>query len=139
MQVKALKFGDGNKALTPEEKSSLEWQRQLTEVLNDLEGWGGAAEKTAADYFHQKSNLYRALLETTPEGPARMKVVASFVRFLREASVRQESHIEWMLHAKYLLSKARAGDKSGAELLETLSNSGDSTLQVYSDFQKLQP
>ena len=137
VKVKTLKFGKGNRPLTAEEKDTLEWQERLGETLNDIEHWGGVGERLKEDYFHQKCSLYRALLEMTPEGNTRKQVLVSFVRFLRETNVRQESRIEWMLHANYLLGGARAGRKSGSGLLEALSDSGDFTLQVYSDFQKL--
>lgn len=135
-KVKSLKFGDGSKPLTPEEKGTLEWQRKLGEAVNDVEEWGGAAEKTQEDYFHQKSSLYRALLEVTPEGVARERRRELRQILARDRRAPGQPHRVDAAREIPARQSAR-GRQGGAQVLETLTNSGDATLQLYSDFQRL--
>ena len=137
MGVKRLRFGTGAVRLTDAEKETLSWRIELAEYLNDLKGWDAQTEKIAADYFHQKSNMFAALSEIVPAGPARDEVMASFIGFLRENFIQRESRIEWLLHAKQLLDMAQSEERSN--VLEMLGNSGDTNLRLYAGLAKLVP
>ncbi|MFL6208193.1 MAG: hypothetical protein ACJ74W_05045 [Pyrinomonadaceae bacterium] len=138
MKYKRLRFGDEEIPPAKGGADSNVWLQSLTEFLNELEDWRGADERAEADYFHQKCNLYEALLEIVPTGPTRSVILSSFVRFLRDNNIQQESRIEWLLHANALIGRAQAGrDRSPTELLAVMRNSGDTTLRLYAELVDL--
>ena len=140
MKVKRLRFESGDKPLTAAQKEDPQWQLQATQFLNDLADWNGKQEKSEADYFHQKSVLYRALLDILPAGPQRREVLGAYVLFLKDNYVQRDSRIEWFLHANNLIERASSprGDER-PKLLEALSNSGNGVLQLYAALIKLAP
>lgn len=140
MKAKRLRFGSGSTPLTAAEKERPEWQIELAEFLDALALWEGAEEESEADYFHQKSILYAGVLELTPAGETRDEVMRGFVTYLREHYVQRESRIEWLWQASHLLRMAgTAPHEERVKILEMLSHSGDATLRLYGEIEKMAP
>jgi hypothetical protein len=137
-KARRLRFGSGNKPLTPAEKAGQDWQAALTDFLNDLEAWDAGHGEQEIDYFHQKSVLYRALLELVPEGPARDQILRKFAGFLGNSYLSVDSRIEWLLHAKFLIGqlKPRQGAEA-AKTSEALGGLGDRNLRLYAGAELL--
>ena len=71
-----LRFSpDRGRVLSDAERGAPEWRQQLADFEKLLDGWEAASEKSEADYFHQKSIVYEALVELIPPGPERDKTV----------------------------------------------------------------
>lgn len=137
-KVKELRFGSSSKPLTALEKDTAEWQAKLRGFINDLADWDSRTEKSEADYFHQKSNLFMALLEIVPAGPLQDTVIVNFVAFLRQPVIQQDNRIEWFLHVNELVQIARSARlDTRAKILDALSNSDNSILKLYSSVENL--
>src|SRR2546425_823511 len=79
------------------------WQRDLTDLLKQLDSSrreDGVSEKAQ---FHQMALVYTALLATVPPGEQRWAILARFATFLRGSSIRSESPPEWRQHVLELV------------------------------------
>src|SRR5581483_5145211 len=97
MKIKALRFSPEGKPYSAEDRQSIGWQTKLNDFMGDLNGWFLEDEETQEDYFHQKCVLYLGLLELTPSGSVSDNTLASFLLFLSESKVREDSPAEWMM------------------------------------------
>lgn len=132
LRVRKLRFGSGTKPLSDAEKRSTEWQSALTGFIDALHEWDGSREKSQVDYFHQKSVLYRALLELVPDRARREEVLNEYAGFLSDSYAAVDSRIEWLLHAKFLIAQVRAGSGSGRPVaFEQLSGFSNRNLWLY--------
>ena len=139
IKIKHLRFGSGSKMLSTEERTSLAWQKELDDFLRSLDTWQAQREKSDGDYFHQKCDLYRGLLNLTSDGIMRDKVISDYIVFLRESSMQQDKRIEWFLHAKPLIDLIGTSQgKEAAQLRETLSNNAGSVIRLYAEMKKLE-
>jgi hypothetical protein len=140
MKVKKLRFGTKQTPLTLEERSTLEWQQSLTQLLTELEIWDGEKENTETDYFHEKCVLYKTLFDLASNREDRMRILLSLAHYLRDTSIAQQSRIEWLLHANYLVEKVRSmAGPERSEILGIFKNSGNQGLQLYAEFSDLSP
>ena len=132
MKVKALRFGNQRTALSIGQRNTPDWQQSFLEVLSELEAWDSASEKTEADYFHEKCNLYGALFDLATSDETRVRVLLSYSSYLRNSVMKESSRIEWMLHANYLMDKmGKIDTQQTSKILDIFKNSGDPTLQLY--------
>ena len=138
MKIKELRFGDGNEPLSPQARSLNDWQQKMDLVLGEIERWDGSSEKTALIYFHEKSHLYSSLFDLSPMRAGRMRVLLRFADFLRNSDIKDESHIEWLLHLRGLLKKMQRLDAPDrARVLDVFKNSGNQSIQLYANFDLL--
>lgn len=138
MAVKALRFGNKRTPLSVEERNTPEWQENFVRLLSDLENWDGSSEKIESDYFHEKSELYRALFDLPSSDDNYVRILLNFASFLRNTDIQKRSRIEWLLHANYLLEKmTRIDSQRRSDMLDTFKNSGNSSLQLYASFHDL--
>lgn len=136
--ARALRFGAGQTPLTPAEKQTEDWQLVLNKFLNELEEWDEGQENSALEYFHQKCVLFQSLIDEVPAGASRNKVIVSYIAFLSNSPVQQDSRIEWLLHVKDLLRRARtAASGLDAKVLAALSKAGSPNLRLYADLENL--
>ena len=131
---KQLRFGSGLKPLTFAEMDNLQWKLSLREFLASLSNWRQEDDKESAeDYYHQKCNLFEALLGTLPAGPERDDVNRQFVNLLCEFDVKRAGRIEWFWHAKNLLP-GKLGKPDGARnanLIALLEASSNTVMYAY--------
>jgi hypothetical protein len=136
-RLKELRFGADNRPLTEEQKKEARWLRSLRGLLDELTAWDGGGEASEADFFHQKSTLFEGLLKAAAPGPERDDVLNAFQAFLINARVRQDSRIDWFLHAEFIIKAAHAAaEPDRPKLLEMLTNSGDPTLRLYARLEQ---
>ncbi len=136
---KQLRFGSGRKPLTFAEMDTLQWKLSLREFLTRLSNWRQEDEKDSAeDYYHQKCNLFEALLSTLPIGPERDDVNRQFVNLLCEFDVKRAGRIEWFWHAKRLLPRmfGQAGGEESAKVRALLESSSNTVLYAYAQVWK---
>ncbi|HJQ34323.1 MAG TPA: hypothetical protein VJ866_19240 [Pyrinomonadaceae bacterium] len=124
--------------LTAEQRQTEQWLDKLRTFLKDLEQWDRGAERSEADYFHQRQSLYHGLLELAPNGWARDMVLREWEESLAEEPPRGLSRPEWFLWAGNLLKAARASEpKSRSTILEAMTNSKNPTLALYAKLERL--
>jgi hypothetical protein len=136
MGIKKLRFGDRSERLSTEERMTFAWNAQLADFLKDLESWKPDSDD-AGDFFHQKSVLYEGLIELTPAGPERSRIIDSFVKFMGQNYFQRESRIDWFWHVNHLLAQPPGKDKE--EVVEAFLNSRDLILNLYANLERWAP
>lgn len=144
-KIKVLRFGPQDKEtarvkaksdkppspLPIEARRSTEWQYQLSDFLREMAEWKPEHEKSEADYFHQKCNLFNGLIELSPNNSMRLRIIADYLIFLERNRFERESFIEWFHHVSDLLRRVRAMAKEEGEIvLDSLRDSNDHVLQL---------
>ena len=137
MRVKRLRFGTGQTALTEEEKKNDDWQRELGQLLMDLGQWTGSGAEAESEVFHEKCNLYDALYSLSPNNALRTEVLLAFAGYLRAASIKESSRIEWLLHGHNLLKRTRNLGPERLKIITVFNTSTTQALQLYSQFDDL--
>jgi len=132
-----LRFGTEGKLLTDADRSSQEWQQQLTDYLRQLGEWGPGQEKSEADYYHQKCVVYEALVELIPPGPQRDTILTGYLDFIGNSSLQQQSPAEWFMHAHSMLERVRSTNSGEpSKVLEGFQKSGNPILALYSTLER---
>jgi hypothetical protein len=135
--AKKLRFGNEGKPLTDADRSSQEWQQQLTDYLRQLGEWGPGQEKSEADYYHQKCVVYEALVELIPPSPQRDTILTSYLDFISNSSLQQESPVEWFMHAHSMLERVRSTNSGEPDkVLEGFQKSGNPILALYAKLER---
>jgi hypothetical protein len=135
--AKKLRFGTEGKPLTDTDRSSQEWQQQLTDYLRQLGEWGPGQEKSEADYYHQKCVVYEALVELIPRGPQRDTILTAYLDFIGNSSLQQESPVEWFMHAHSMLERVRSTNSGEpSKVLEGFQKSGNPILALYAALER---
>ena len=134
---KKLRYGDAGRVLTEADRSTPEWQQQLTDYLSALAGWSASAEKSEADYYNEKCTVYIALVELIPPGPQRDKMLEAFVDFISNSPLQQQSPVEWYNQASFMLERVR-GTRGGEpeKVREAFERSGNAVLVLESALDK---
>jgi hypothetical protein len=129
--LKELSSYENDEAATKEKTISAS-QEQILDYLRQLNDWNGQGETSEIDYFHEKCVLYLALARIVPAGELGEQVITSYINFLNQPAILQESRIEWMLHARELLGllQQRKGEER-ATLVNALTYSKNPILQTY--------
>jgi hypothetical protein len=139
MKAKNLRFSSGSTVFSDAEKQGTEWQLRLTDYLADVASWDPQDEKSEADYFHQKCILLRSLIELTPPGYVRDKVVINYIAFLSKSDLQRTNIIEWFLHADYLIKRANSSEgEERASILESMSKSQDAVFYLYAEIYRVE-
>jgi hypothetical protein len=132
-----LRTGTEGKPLTDADRSSQEWQQQLTDYLRQLGEWGPGQEKSEADYYHQKCVVYEALVELIPPGPQRDTILTGYLDFISNSSLQQESPVEWFMHAHSMLERVRSTNSGEPDkVLEGFQKSGNPILSLYAKLER---
>ena len=132
-----LRVGSAGRPFSDADRSSREWQQQLTDFLSQLADWGPGQEKSEADYYHQKCVVFEALIELIPPGPQRDTMLQSYVDFIANSDLQQQSPVEWFMHAHSMLERVRsAGSGEPAKLLDAYQASGNPVLALYAALER---
>jgi hypothetical protein len=135
--AKKLRDHPGGNLLSDAERSTREWQQQITDYLNELAAWVPSQEKSEADYFHQKCVVYQALLQMIPPGPRRDQILETFMSFVGNSNLQQESPVEWFKHVQSMLNRVRdTNSVEAGKVLEALGASGNPVLALYAALER---
>lgn len=132
-----LRFHQEGNPRSDVERSSPDWKLQLTDYLAAVDAWTSNAEKSEADYYHQKCVVYEALVELIPLGPQRDKTLEAYVTFVGNSNLQQESPVEWFMHVHSMLDRVRStstGEPS--KVLAAFEASGNRVLVLYAALEK---
>jgi hypothetical protein len=130
--AKVLRQRD-NGAMRPDaERLTPEWQALLADFRKQLDAWSASSEKSEADYFHQKSIVFQALVELVPAGPQRDKTLQEFIDFVSNSNLQQTSPAEWFAEVKTMLERVRTtnGGEPG-KVLDAFERSANPMLGLY--------
>jgi hypothetical protein len=108
----SLRFGDDPKG-----------SAALVDFLRDYSAWQPSGADI--DVFHQRSTILRGILQSTPSGADRDRVLGVCVQFLRSSSIERESPAEWLWEARAL---QEASGADSPKLLDAFRSSGNASL-----------
>jgi len=115
-----------------------EWLDHLTDFLKDLGDWNASDEKSEADFYHQRSTIYEMLVEITPPGPERNRVLLAYVSFIAGSNLQRERPAEWFYYASSLLSRSRSTSSAEVEkVLDAFGNSGNAALMLCAQLARI--
>lgn len=120
------RMGEGLVRLRTGERSSGEWRNQLADFLRDFSSWRPAGSDL--DVFHQKATVMRSLLELTPPGEDRDRLIPLVVAVLELSDAQRQSPAEWLWEARALV-EAASGD--GTKLTQAFGASGNAGLILF--------
>lgn len=138
-RLKKLRFSAAGKELNAQEKQAAEWQSQLSELVREIAAWSAADEQSEADYFHQKSVTYYALLKIIPAEEQYQGVLdealRDFTALLSGSPLQKEKPAEWFIHASVMIDRAnKATGRERDKLINLINSSRSTVLSLY--FQK---
>ena len=135
-----LRQGPDGQTLAEAARQTREWRRQLGDFLNRIAEWKPTQEKSEEDYYHQRAIVYEALLELTPGGDVRDRVLDEYVTFLKTSNVQQRNPVEWYWHASATLKRIRTSRPMEAQrLLAAYESSGNLVLMLEAILERLVP
>jgi hypothetical protein len=118
-------------------RQTIDWTNQAERLLSDVERWAGRREPAYSDFVYEKAVIYTALLDLMPPSPARVRMIHSYVDFLRFVEVEQAGRTLWFAFVTRLLEAARAGDRS--LVLSALEDTHEPVLSLYARMERLLP
>jgi hypothetical protein len=119
-----------NTPLSEADRSTPEWQQQVADYLNLVDGWTADQENSEADYYHEKCIVLTALIELVPPGSLNDKLLADYVDFISNSSLYQQSPAEWFLEPQALLDRFQANASMRAKVLDVYQRSGNPVLSL---------
>jgi hypothetical protein len=134
-----LRVAPNGSFYSEEARNTTEWRQQLMDFLNTLASWSPIAEDSEADYYHQKAIVYEALLELTPAGALRDRVLANYIDFLRGSNLQQENPVEWFWHARSTLDRLVTQTAEAKRLRAAFRGSGNTILALEAVLDELAP
>jgi hypothetical protein len=129
--------GPDKEPLPLKTRQAVEWRNDAERFLTDIDQWTGIRERSARDYFCQKSLLFIGLLELMPSSTVRSHAVRSFVDFLRHEDDDKERQALWFAFVNRLLEMAHGNDRE--DILTALENAHHPALSVYARLERLIP
>jgi len=133
-----LRFTSNKQPLSDADRSTPEWRGQLADYLNELANWGPAQEKSEADYFHQKCQVFVNLIDLIPDGSDRDVALAAFVEFINTSTLEWQSPVEWYLEASSMLDRVQ-GERNGEanKVREAFEGSGNPVLALSDELENV--
>lgn len=123
--------------LTVEQRSTLPWQMEAREYLNEVESWNKDHDETNENYFHEVCFIYTPLLELVPPGELWDAVLDSFISFLKQSVVEKESPPEWKMELHRLLELEEAEPAAREKVVRAVQAKGDLVMSMYVELDRL--
>jgi hypothetical protein len=138
--IRGLKFVTGQqKLLSSEDRNTPGWNEKLSGFLKEFESWE-ADDEPADDFFFEKAVIYKDLIELSPPGPQRSRIIESYVGFLGLNDFQAQNRIEWFWQFHLLLGGIRiSGLESRPEVVQMFEKSRDPILSLYARLEQLLP
>jgi len=140
--MRRLRFRSPGNEFDAQEKRSAQWESQLSQLMKELASWVPNDDKSEEDYFHQKSVIYSALINSIPADNQydglRDEVLRDFATLLSTSQLQKEKPAEWFLHAKKLIERANtAKSPERDKLIALIYNSRSTVLHLYVQKEEL--
>jgi hypothetical protein len=130
--AKGLRFAVDGHCLSIEERKTEEWQQKLLGFLDQLDNWDAASESSEDDYFQQRCNMYRVLVDLCPDDPQRDAVLRAYGSYLKESNRGYKGRIQWISPVKDYL-KIVQQQKMVHSSLDPWLSSSDNMLRLYAE------
>ena len=127
---KKLRFSPTGALLSEADRSTPQWQQQVTDYVNQIAGWTADQETSEADYYHEKCIVLMALIELVPPGALNDKLVADCVDFMGNSNLFQQSPAEWFVEPRALLDRLQPNTTVRARVLDAFQRSASPVLSL---------
>ena len=132
---KKLRFDKNGSPLSEADRSTPDYQQQVSDYLNQLGGWAADQENSESDFYHEKCTVLMALIELVPQGPESDSIIADYVDFVGSSNLYQQSPAEWYVEPRALLNRFQPGAIRTA-ILEAFERSGNPVLGLEFTLEK---
>ena len=127
-----------NKTIS-EIKESLDWQEAFSNLVEEIDDWKKSSGEDEIDLFHQKSLVYRLLLNEAPTVSLKEIVIKKYLKLLNLREIQKEFVLEWFLEFNDLLGEI--GEIKSTEerqkLFDVVKNSNNTAISIYLDLEKI--
>jgi hypothetical protein len=103
--VAKLAFEGRDRPVSLEARKSQEWLNRAHATIKHLQSWNQEDDDSAADFFHQKCDIYEMLIALLPPTPERVSLVDQYMDFLSRASIQRDSPAEWYMQVRFVLGE----------------------------------
>jgi hypothetical protein len=136
--AKGLRFAADGHRLSAEERDTEEWHQKLLAFLNQLDHWDSASELSEDDYFQQRCNMYRVLVDLCPDDLQRDAVLRAYGSYLKDSNRKYKGRIEWISPVKDYLKIVQAKQQKMIQSsLSPWRTSSDNMLRAYAELSVL--
>lgn len=136
--AKGLRFAADGHRLSAEERDAEEWHQKLSAFLDQLDHWDAASELSEDDYFQQRCNMYRVLVDLCPDDLQRDAVLRAYGSYLKDSNRKYKGRIEWISPVKdYLKIVQTKQQKTIQSSLNPWLTSSDNMLRAYAELSVL--
>jgi len=118
-----------------ERRRRQEWLDRAERLLFDLDAWSGSREPAERDYFYQKGIIFTLLVDLTPPGAVRTRVLRSFGEFLRRTDGDHVGRALWFAFANRLIERTKSEDRP--LVLPLLEQSANPILSLYGRMERV--
>jgi hypothetical protein len=108
-----LRFPPEGQPFSEDQRSTGAWKVLFSDFLRDYQAWSPSGSEI--DILHQRLTVLRWLLELTPAGDDRNRVLGLCVAALQAGGAERQAPAEWFWQAKSILSAAGADQQRVAE------------------------
>jgi hypothetical protein len=108
-----LRFPSEGLPFSEEQRSTGVWRVLFADFLRDFQSWSPSGAEI--DILHQRLTVLRWLIELTPSGSDRTRVLRLCVTTLQSGGADRQSPAEWFWQAKSILSAAGADQQMVAD------------------------
>ncbi len=139
--ARKLRFGEpAIRVLSDAERGTPEWRQQLADFEKEMTEWSAGSEKSEADYYHQKSIVYEALVELIPPGPDRDSALQAFISFINGSAMQAQNPVEWFMPVAAMLQRVRnTNNGEPSKMLAALETSSSPVLSLYAALERALP
>jgi len=132
---KKLRVDKNGNTLSDADRSTPEYEQQVSDYLNQIGGWAADQENSEADFYHEKCTVLMALIELVPPGPDNDKIIADYVDFVGNSNLYQQSPAEWFVEPRAFLDRFQPGATRTA-ILDAFQSSGNPVLGLEFTLEK---
>jgi len=125
-----LRFSSQRDLRSEADRATPQWQQQLADYLGQLAGWTPDQEKSEADYYHQKCDVYQSVVELVPPGPEQDKLLEDYVAFISDSNLYQQSPAEWFLGPAALMERLQSDSQELRRVFAAFLASGNPVLAL---------
>jgi hypothetical protein len=108
-----LRFPSEGRPFSEDQRSTGTWKVLFSDFLRDFQAWSPSGSDI--DILHQRLTVLRWLIELTPPGDDRTRVLRLCVTTLHSGGADRQSPAEWFWQAKSILSAAGADEAMVAD------------------------
>jgi hypothetical protein len=142
-EYRALIFNPEGSAMPNSVRDSIEWRRQVEELLAALRDWPDAAPdaagEEAAQQFREKCAFYTDLATLPRDVRLQQTVLIAMLEYLQRSRDRARTRIEWLLSVNLLIGRMDIDPAGLGKLADEFRRSTDPVIAMYAQLEAAAP